>query len=340
MAKFKDYYKVLGIEKGASESDIRKAYKKLAKAWHPDVNKAAGAEGKFKDIQEANEVLKDPEKRQRYDQLGANWDQVNWNPGNDRGGVNWGDGYGGPNGGPFNRGANTREYHYEWNRNGDENAEAFDGFSDFFNQFFGHSSGARTSRTAAFHEDQDDFFQAARSQQSQPAHEEAELQITLEQAFQGGSLRVQLGGKQVNLKVPEKVYDGQKIRLKGMGSSKSVTGETSDLHIIFRFKQHSSYEILNHDLITTLQIAPWHAALGTTATIRTLTGNRMNVKVPEGTSTGQKLRIPKNGLYDQNGGRGDLFFKVEIIMPPGISSKEKELYRQLEKLKTVEPQIK
>ncbi len=321
MAKYKDYYKVLEIEKSATEADIRKTYKKLAKAWHPDVNKTNGAEGKFKDIQEAYEVLKDPDKRQRYDQLGANWNQVNGDDGH---------------GDSFNRAANPREYRYEWNGNGKGGGEteAFGGFSDFFNQFFGHSREPRTSRTATFHDDQNDFFQGDRSQQSQPTTEEAELHITLEQALQGESLRVQLGGKQVNLKVPEKVYDGQKIRLKGMGSSISLTGKAADLHITFRFKKHATYEILNHDLITTLPIAPWQAALGTTATIRTLTGNRMNIKVPESSSTGQKLRIPKNGLYDKDGERGDLFLKIEMMIPSSVSSKERELYRQLKNLNT------
>ncbi len=312
MVKFKDYYTVLGVDRQASDTEIRKAYRKLARTWHPDVNKSKDAERRFKEIQEAHEVLSDAKKRARYDQLGENWDKVDYDPGSQ---------------GRYSNGGRSSA--------GMGDHVGMDGFSDFFQQFF---AGQAQSQPKSRSYTQDGMF--SDNGEFDLGYDQAELSLTMEQAIQGGSIRLDLEGRQLNLKLPAKLYEGQIIRLKGQGSSVGMGKARRDLHVIIRFKPNLSYEQEGTSLIATLQIAPWHAVLGTMAAIRMLDGHGMNVKIPPGSIAGSKLRIAGKGLFDKDGHRGDLILRLEIIVPSSITVEEKKLYNQLAELRKLEPTIR
>lgn len=304
---FRDYYEVLGVPRGASDEEIRAAYRKLARTYHPDVNQEPGAEDRFKEVSEAYEVLRDPEKRERYDRLGANW-----KAGQD---VTDAEGFGGFRGGRqggFGGQAGQGGF-------GDVRVEFGDGngFSEFFESMFG-GRGAGGRRTAGF----EGFA-------TRGGDQEATLEITLEEAARGGKRKVSLGdGRDYEVEIPAGVRDGQRIRLAGEGGRGAGNGPAGDLFLRVRIKPHPRFRVEGNDLYTDLPVAPWEAALGATVEIRTLEGTA-RLKVPPGSSSGRRLRLRGEGMPGPGNQKGDLYAIVKIVVPKKLTKRERELFEQL-----------
>jgi curved DNA-binding protein len=329
--QYKDYYAVLGVPRSASAAEIKKAFRKLAREYHPDVardNKRA--EDKFKEINEAYEVLGDPAKRQRYDQLGSNWKSgAEFRP---------------PPGGSGARRGHPGAADFEFNFGGT-------GFSDFFEQVFGARGGpARPSGFAGGFEEPD------LSQRG--ADLESDLMVTLEEALHGSLRTVNVrhaveceacsgtgrrgqrpcgpcGGsgrvhksESYQVKVPAGVLPGQRLRLAGRGEAGARGGLPGDLFLRVRFAGHPDFEVEGHNLIYEAALAPWEAVLGTNLSVPTLEG-RVNIKVPPGTQNGQKLRVRGRGLPQRAGGRGDILVVAVVQVPTQITDTERKLWEQL-----------
>jgi curved DNA-binding protein len=287
---FRDYYEALGVSRDATQDDIRAAYRRLARQYHPDVNKEAGAEDRFKEMSEAYEVLRDPEKRERYDRLGPSW-----RAGQDVSGAADFGGY--PGGGGF------EDVRVDFG-GGD--------FSDFFEGLFGGRTRGRGS--AGF----GGGFSA------RGADQEAVLELSLEEAARGGRRRISLGGgRDFEVEIPPGVRDGQRIRLSGEGQAGMGGGPAGDLFLRVRVRPDKRFRVDGRDVYTDLAVTPWEAALGATVEVRTLDGTAQ-VKVPAGSSSGRKLRLRGEGL-----GGGDLYAVVQIHVPKRLSSRERELFEQL-----------
>jgi curved DNA-binding protein len=316
---FRDYYETLGVPRDASNEDIRKAYRKLARENHPDVNKDPGADDRFKEISEAYEVLRDPDKRKRYDQLGANWKAgqdvsgaAGWEDvlrrGRQRGG-----GGGGPSGG-FGDGVRV------------EFGGDLDGadFSDFFGDLFGGGGGG--GRSSIF----DSFGSSSRTRRS--ADQEAILELSLEEAAAGGTKRLSIDGRELEVDLPPGVRDGQRLRVRGGASSDS----DEDLILRIRLRPHPRLRIKGDDLQVDLPITPWEGALGAKVPVQTLTGTAQ-VTVPPGSSSGRRLRLRGEGLPTEGGGKGDLYAVVSIKVPKKLTRKERDLFEQLSKVSKFNP---
>ena len=314
--KYQDYYEILGVPRDATDEAISKAFRKLARKYHPDVNKDKGAEAKFKELSEAHEVLGDPEKRKRYDALGANWQAgQDFRPPPGFEGFNFGGMGAGGNGG--------FEAHFG----------GAGGFSDFFSAIFGGLGGGG----GGF----DPFAGGARGfsgmggggrQSSEP--QTIDLDITLEEAFHGATKLVSLvaqdprGGrseKKLKIKIPPGSADGSIVRLSGQG------GGGGDLLLRLRLAKHPRYRMDGTDLVVDLPVAPWEAALGCKVNLALLDGT-IKLSVPLGTQAGQRLRVRGKGMPLRSGGRGDVLAEIRIVMPPELTSAERDL---LEKLSVV-----
>jgi curved DNA-binding protein len=302
---FRDYYESLGVSRDASPEEIRRAYRALARKHHPDVNKEAGAEDRFKEISEAYEVLRDPDKRARYDQLGANW-----RAGQD---ISGDPGFGGFEGFGGFAGDGVR-----FDVGGDD-------FSDFFSGLF--SRRTRTQRSNG----------SVRFSQ-RGADQEAVLELSLEEVATGGKRRISLaGGRDFEVSVPRGVRDGQRIRLAGEGQAGVGGGPPGDMFLRVRVHPHPRFRVDGRDLHTDLPVTPWEAALGATVAVRTLTGGRARVRVPAGSSSDRRLRLREEGLPDAQGRRGDLYAVVKIRVPRTLSDQERELFEQLAAASHFEP---
>jgi curved DNA-binding protein len=314
--EFKDYYETLGVSRTATPDEIKQAFRKLARQYHPDVakNKAAG-EAKFKEINEAYDVLSDPEKRRRYDELGANWDGSAPPPPRHRPAS---DGTAGPD---FEFGGST-------------------GFSDFFESFFG---GGRSGFARGW-----DGRAAGRADDvAFPGEDvEADLLVTLEEALRGAVRKVSLRRVTGNdgptrtdtyqVRIPPGVREGQRIRLAGQGSPGHGGGAPGDLYLRVRLARHPDFTVQGADLHCDLPVAPWEAALGVKAELATLDG-ATTVRVPPGTSSGSKLRLRGLGLPRDDGHRGDLYATVQIQVPPFASDQESQLWEQLARTSSFNP---
>ena len=255
--QFKDYYEILGVEPGAGEAEIKTAYRRLARKYHPDVSKEAGAEEKFKAVNEAYEALRDPEKRAAYDQLRSH----GYRPGDEvppQGGF--GGGYGGPGGQP--------DFEEIFAGGG-----AGGGFSDFFEQVFGRGG----------------FGGGGQRPQSPRGDTRAKLSVPLEAVYRGDSLRIGINGKSLDIKIPKGIKPGQAIRLRGQGS------HGGDLLLEIEYAAHPQFEVDGRNLIHILSVMPWQAALGDTVTVPTL-GGPVELKIPAGSEAGRKLRLRGRGL--------------------------------------------
>lgn len=300
---YKDYYAVLGVPRTASEDEIRKAFRKKAREFHPDVNKSPGAEDRYKELNEAYEVLKDPEKRKKYDTLGANWRQgepFTPPPGWEGAGMPFGEGAGG-----------------------------FD-FSDFFRTIFGGMGGfpgeqphGRTVRRPLKGEDQ-----------------EAEIEVSLEEAARGGNRHIGFetpsGRRDYDVAIPKGVADGTRIRLSGQGTPGRGGGPAGDLYLKVRLKKDPRFTVECHNLRTTLDLAPWEAVLGCEVSVPTLDGV-VTLTVPPGISSGQTLRLKDKGLPTRAGSIGDLLVTVRIVTPKNPGEKERELWKALAETSGFEP---
>lgn len=302
---FRDYYDVLGVPRGASDEEIRSAYRKLAREYHPDVNKDPGAEDRFKEVSEAYEVLRDPEKREKYERLGASWkagEDVSGASGFRGGGGFGGDGsFGGGDGQGFGDGA---------------------GFSDFFESFFGGRGGA----SRGF-----DGFSMRGSDQ------EAPIEVTLEEAARGDKRRISLAdGRDFEVQIPPGVRDGQKIRLGGQGGEGASGSPAGDLYLRVRIKRHPRFRREGDDLVVEIPVAPWEAALGATVPVPTLDGSA-KVKVPAGSSSGRRLRLRGEGMPGSGGRKGDLYASVKIVVPKLLEKRERELFEELAAVSRFDP---
>jgi curved DNA-binding protein len=314
--EFKDYYQSLGVARDASQDDIRKSFRKLAREYHPDVAKdKKTAEEKFKEINEAYEVLGDPAKRKKYDSLGANWNRAEPPPG--------AQGFGGGRG--F-RGQNGEEYEFHFGGTG---------FSDFFEQFF----GGRGESGFGF----EDLGQAGRTGGATAGPMrgqdiEGDIMVTLDEAHHGSvrtisyqRLNRQTGqaiSENFRVRIPVGVAEGQMIRVTGKGESGYNGGTAGDLYLRVRFAQHPDFRVRGSDLYFDLDLAPWEAVLGATVSIPALDGP-VSVKIPAGANKGQQLRVRGKGLPGAGGTRGDLYAVLSIQMPAEVSPSERELWQQL-----------
>lgn len=294
---FRDYYEVLGVPRGAGDEEIRSAYRKLAREYHPDVNGEPGAEDRFKEVSEAYEVLRDPEKREKYERLGANW-----KAGEDVSGASgFGGGFGGGDGQGFGDGA---------------------GFSDFFESFFGGRRGASRG------------FEGF---SMRGGDQEATIEVTLEEAARGGKQRISLAdGRDFEVQIPPGVRDGQKIRLAGQGGEGASGGPAGDLYLRVRIKRHPRFRREDDDLVVEVMVAPWEAALGATVPVPTLDGSA-RVKVPAGSSSGRRLRLRGEGMPGPGGRKGDLYASVRIVVPKVLAKRERELFEELAAVSRFDP---
>src|ERR671934_292836 len=310
---FKDYYSALGVAKTASDKELKQAYRKLARKYHPDVNPGdKAAEAKFKEINEAYEVLGDPEKRKKYDQLGADWNR----PGGFQPPPQWGPQ---PSEGGF----------YQWGSDGGGVQFEFGGtgFSDFFEAFFGGGRGR-----SAF-----GGFGGRAVTAERGADVEADIMVTLEEALHGSTRAVSLRRagsnkvEQYQVKIPRGVHEGQRIRLAGQGEAGVRGGKSGDLFLRVRLARHPDFSVEGSDLIHEEKIAPWQAVLGTELEIPTLEG-KVRLKIPPGTQGGQRFRLRERGLPEVSGKRGDLYVDVQIEVPKKLTERERELWSELAKL--------
>ena len=313
---FKDYYQTLGVERSATPEDIKQAFRKLARIHHPDVakNKAVGEE-KFKEINEAYEVLGDPEKRRRYDELGANWQSG----GDEPAGARRGAARPGP-GSDFEFGGT--------------------GFSDFFESFFGGSrDGYGSFGGGQPAEDGHGFVHPGRDV-------EADIMVTLEEALRGSKRSVTLrrpgidGGDDrtdtYQVRIPAGVREGQRIRLAGQGGEGFGGGKAGDLYLRVRLARHPDFNVKGHDLYFDLDLAPWEAVLGVQAKVPSLDGTT-SLKVPPGTAAGNQLRLRGLGLPRADGKRGDLYAVARIQVPPSANASERALWEKLANESTFKP---
>ena len=307
---FRDYYEALGVPRDASQEEIRSAYRKLARTYHPDVNSEPEAEERFKEISEAYEVLRDPEKRERYDRLGSNW-----KAGED---VSGAEGFGGfRQGTGFGTQGGFGDMRVEFGEGG--------GFSDFFESLFG-AQGAGPGRSARFN-----------GFSTRGADHEATLELTLEEAARGGKRKISFGdGRDYEVNIPAGVRDGQRIRLAGEGGAGVRGGPSGDLFLRVRVKPHRRFRVDDRDLYVDVPVAPWEAALGATVEVPTLEG-RSRVKVPPGSSSGRRLRLKGQGMPGPGDQQGDLFATVKIIVPKRLNEKERELFEELAKASKFDP---
>jgi curved DNA-binding protein len=301
---FRDYYESLGVSRDASPEEIRRAYRALARKHHPDVNKEAGAEDRFKEISEAYEVLRDPDKRARYDQLGANWragQDVSRDPGFE--GFQDFDGFA-SEGVRFDFGGED--------------------FSDFFSSLFGRRGGTQRSN-------------GSQRFSRRGADHEAVLELSLEEVAAGGKRRISLAdGRDFEVSVPRGVRDGQRIRLAGEGEAGLGGGPPGDMFLRVRIRPHPRFRVDGRDLYTDLPVTPWEAALGATIEVRTLTGTA-RVRMPAGSSSDRRLRLRGEGLPDAQGRQGDLYAIVKIRVPRHLSDEERRLFEELAEVSHFDP---
>lgn len=305
--KFKDYYQIMGLARDASQDDIKRAYRKLARKYHPDVSKEADAEARFKELGEAYEVLKDPEKRAAYDRLGSNWragqefrPPPDWDQGFEFSGRGFSAGGGGQ-------------------------------FSDFFESLFGGAFGAGPGFGPAggahrhFH---------ARGEDSH-----ARIAIDLEDAYHGASREIRLahsqlgpdgrphvGERSLQVKIPQGVRQGSRIRLAGQGGAGSGSGPAGDLYLEIEFRPHRLYRVEGRDVSLDLPLAPWEAALGASVDVPT-PGGAVSLKIPPGSAAGRKLRLSGRGIPGQP--PGDFYVVLQIALPPADTEAARDFYRRM-----------
>jgi curved DNA-binding protein len=320
---FRDYYEVLGVPRDASEDDIRSAYRKLARKYHPDVNKDPDAEDHFKEVSEAYEVLRDLEKRERYDRLGANW-----KAGQDVSGASGFEGFTGGNG-------EHGDFRSDF---GDVRVEFGGGdFSDFFEGLFG---GGRGGRGAGGRARRSTGFGGFEGFSMRGSDQEAELELSLEEAARGGRRKISLGqGRDYEVNIPAGVRDGQRIRLAGEGGRGTSGGPSGDLFLRVRIKPHPRFRLEGRDIYVDLPVAPWEGVLGATVEVPTLDGSSQ-VKVPAGSSTGRKLRLRGQGMPAPRGSPGDLYAVVKVEVPKKPTPEERELFERLAEVSKFNPRRK
>ena len=302
--EYRDYYAVLGVDRKASAEDIKKAYRRLARKYHPDVNREPDAEDRFKEVGEAYEVLSDPEKRAAYDALGANWqDHQNFRP--------------------------PPDWEQQFSFGGGGFTQHDGGFSDFFETLFGthgfRAQGGPGGRRAG------GGFKGA--------DEHARVGITLEEAFRRDSVEITVaepGGRnrRLRVKIPEGISDGKRVRLKGQGGPGAGGGEPGDLFVEFRLVPHPQFRAEGRDIHYELPVAPWEAALGTELAVPTL-GGQVKLKIPAGSQSGSRLRLKGRGLPGKP--PGDQYVTLKVMLPKADSAERRKLYEQMAQTMDFDP---
>lgn len=310
--EYKDYYAILGVDKKASEDELKKAYRKLARKYHPDVSKEKNAEEQFKNLQEAYEVLKDPQKRAAYNELGSNW-----KAGQDfRPPPGWQHG-----GGEFHTAGNFSE-------------EDLGGFSDFFSQLFG-GGGAQRMHRGGFHRQQQGFEEF----KQRGADQNAKIAVSLSEAFHGTSKTFQLqipevdaagnmraGVRTIKLTIPKSSLPGQQLRLAGQGGPGIGGAPAGDLYLEIEMLPDSLYSLKGRDIYITLPVTPWEAALGATIKVPTLAG-AIELKLGAGSQSGQQLRLKGRGMPGKE--PGDQFAILQIVIPPALTQEQRDFYAKM-----------
>ena len=311
--KFKDYYQILECKKDASQEEIKRAYRRLARKYHPDVNKDPNSETRFKEIGEAYEVLSDPEKRKAYDRFGSNWKEgQDFHPP-----PGWDDGYTFKSaGGSF---SGTHD------------------FSDFFEALFG-GGRFQTHQGAGF---------SHRQFRSKGEDIHAKLVIELEDSYKGSHRTITLNKSTVgpdgtvtnqpyslNVAIPKGIIQGQQIRLEGQGAP-GIQGPNGDLFLEILFSEHPLFTLQNRDILFTLKVAPWEAALGATIKVPTL-GGHVDLKIPENSQSGKKLRLKGRGLCSATQ-KGDQYVTLNVMIPPAKTTTQKEFYSKMAQLFSYNP---
>ncbi|MDF1816312.1 MAG: J domain-containing protein [Verrucomicrobiales bacterium] len=304
---FRDYYEVLGVSRNAGQDDIKKAFKKLARKYHPDLaaDKEA-AEEKFKEVNEAYEVLSDPAKRKKYDLLGENWQHgADFTPPPGTGGFGYDTGGG----------------HYEYHFGGST------GFSDFFENLFG-------GRAAG-----DPFGYGGGGRRSRPVQGqdiESDLLVSLSEVIKGGERLIRLQAsdtgkvKTVKIKIPKGVSEGQSIRCAGLGGESPTGGKAGDLLLRIRYERHPDYSFKGSDVYSDLNLAPWDCVLGCQKEIRTPHGS-VRMRIPPHSQAGNQMRIKNHGLPKSGDENGDFYIKIQVAIPKSLTPKQKELWEALAK---------
>ena len=313
--KFRDYYETLGVARGATEAEIKAAYRKLARKYHPDVNKEAGAEEQFKAVGEAYSVLKDTEKRAAYDRMGANWKNgqdftppPNWNEGFEYSDGNFGGGHGGFGGG------------YE----GDQ--------SEFFESLFGrgrHRQGGRGGNPRQGMDFKGQDHHAKILIDLADAYNGAKRTIALHMPTQDANGHVSTQERKLDVSIPKGIKAGQNLRLAGQGGPGMGSGAAGDLYLEIDFHPNPIYRVDGKDVYLDLPLAPWEAALGTTVNIPTPAGSTLELKIPAGTATDRKMRLKEKGIPSKEA--GDLYVVPNIVLPSADTDAQKEAYQSLEK---------
>jgi curved DNA-binding protein len=302
--EYKDYYRVMGVERDATQDEVKRAYRKLARKYHPDVSKEVDAELKFKELGEANEVLKDPEKRAAYDQLGSNWKaQQDFHPP-----PEWGSGF--------------------EQRGRPQSGGGQEDFSDFFESLFGQagSPGGGRGGNRGFHMHGEDHH--------------AKILIDLEDSFHGASRSITLQMPEVTpeghvvtrnrtlkVSIPKGIRQGQQIRLSGQGAKGQGSGKAGDLFLEVEFKPHRFYHVEGSDVYLDLPLTPWEAALGASVKVSTPSG-KIDLKIPENSQAGKKLRLKGRGVPAKI--PGDLYVVLQVVLPPVSDSKAREIYQRMQ----------
>ena len=306
--QYKDYYKILGVKRDASEADIKKAYRGLARKYHPDVSKEANAEDKFKEVAEAYEVLKDKEKREAYDQLGSYQQGQDFRP---------------PPG-----------WEQRFTHNGGSADFGGADLGDIFAELFGGARAGRGRTRGGFARQGQDF--------------EVNIEIDIDEAYRGSERSLQLempelspDGRMVRqprtikVRIPKGVVDGQRMRVPGKGGRGAGAGD-GDLYLNIHIRPHPLFKATGHDVYLELPLAPWEAALGTSVEVPTLEG-RVRVKVPPGARAGQNLRLPGKGLPKPHGAAGDLYAVLQVVTPPNLTDQERKLFEELARISNYKP---
>lgn len=307
---YRDYYKILGVPKSATQDEIKKAFRKLAVKHHPDKNPGdKKSEEKFKEINEANEVLGNPEKRKKYDELGDNW-RAYQQHGGDAGGFDW-----------SKFASRTRQQQYQTPNDGDDYFGRGTDFSDFFESIFGGSSGATTTsqRTS----------RPARGQDMK-----AELVLTLDDAYHGGTKQILLNEGKINMKIKPGIRQGQVLRMKGKGGAGSKNQPHGDLMITIHIAKHARYERKENDLYFDQPLDVYTAVLGGKLNVE-IFDRIIKIDIPPCTDSGKVFRLKGVGMpyFEYSEKRGDAYVKMMITVPKHLSKEERELFMQLSKLK-------
>jgi len=316
--EFKNYYDVLGVAKNASDADIKKAFRKLARKYHPDIAKDKNvAEAKFKEINEANEVLGDPDKRRKFDELGEDWNRPGRQPGQRPGGFSGGS-------------EDGSEFHFEGT-----------GFSDFFEQFFGSRGRPESGFSRAGGDGRGGEAFSRRGQDI-----ESDILVTLDEIMHGSTRLINLqridphSGQStvqtLRVKIPSGVREAQMIRLAGKGQEGIGGGESGNLYLRVQFAKHPDFRVREANLYYDLELSPWEAVLGSTIKIETLDG-AVSLKIPPGTTAEREFRLRGKGLPTGTGVRGDLHAIVSIQVPSNLTPEEKVLWEQLATTSTFNP---